>query len=197
MQFPDGVGDACDVRPNRAGDDLWVFEPFAFAPTAVRTVAVTVAGDQATAEAGAVLASARNATGDGLYVRVHVAAGSSSGLAITLDPVPAGPGPSCALVDGGGGLRLVASEAGLGSVDTAVSLDPEQPSIVTAFRSTEVNRSVTLLCFVQQSAEVARVSLPGLDDLNFGNWRVEPALGMVITALEVYTTPRLADQEPR
>lgn len=201
-QFPDGVGDACDLRPGLAGDQIAAFYSFAN-PTQANSWVGTgwSIADDALIGGPAQWSSKRGELGDGVMAVAEIstlawsAAAGEFSLAIDGDGINFG--ATCLLrqdSDSDGRDELVVADRAGGATTTvalAKAIVADEPITVVAWRSiTGVSRIGEIHCEVRHagSTTVAKVSL--VDDTGSGAQGIAvTAASARIASLIVYTSP--------
>lgn len=190
-QFPDGVGDACDLRPGLGGDEL--ARLFSFGDPAQATAWTgsgwTISGDAAQIAGDAQWQTRANQLGDGQIVVAEIAAFSGSGqLTIAIDGNGVESGAACTLST----TQLLAHDLA-GGGETAVPLTlTSDPLTVVAWRSVTgtLTRVANVTCRVTQGGITKSTEQVLSDDTILGNQAIA---GMNVTAsiasLIVYTSP--------
>lgn len=203
-QFPDGIGNACDLRPGLGGDEIRAFYGFGdpLDATAWRGSGWTLDADAALATGAARWASKRTEQGDGVMAVARIASlewqatGGAVSLAIDGDGVEIG--ATCTLrqdSDGDQHDELVASELG-GGMSTVLAIDPIAPDVpvtLTAWRSVNETagiRHAKILCRLQIDTVMTEASIALGDDTIVGNQGLAAAGATVrIGSLIVYASP--------
>ncbi|MBX3154397.1 MAG: thrombospondin type 3 repeat-containing protein [Deltaproteobacteria bacterium] len=206
LQFEDGVGDACDLRPARAGDVLAFFHPFASAGEAAAFTGEgwTIANDHAVAGGTARWAGKRRRMGDGLMGQLHLPViswldGQAGGASVALElDVDEGSGLTCAIrraatVDGAD--ELVASEVFGETAVKRIGVPgiPVTNAILVGWRDINFDRKATFLCRAIVGGiggTVHEIRIPSGLDLGFGSYAFGASGAHVeASALLVYTSP--------
>ncbi len=203
-QFPDGVGDACDLRPGFSGDEIRAFYGFGSPGEAAawKGSGWTIADDEIAMAGSARWESTRAEQGDGVMIVARVAelAWPVEGGALTLaiDGNGVEIGATCTLrQDTDGDMRdeLVAHELGGGAetVLPVLPIDPAKALTLSAWRSISESasgRRGNVFCKLQiddvikdTSAALADVTTVGIQSV------VATAATARISSLIVYASP--------
>jgi len=200
MQFPDGVGDACDLRPARAGDKLVAFYPFASPDEASAFTGTgwTIANDRAIGDT-ALWESRGHYQGDGIYAEIHLATvtwnavGDSVYVSVDGDGVSSG--ARCGITHGDTVDAIDAREIG-GAVMTAPigPILPDTDVVLVAWRNVNLTYQATFVCRVFYAGP-HDVMFDLLDPTALGTYAMASvgAHAEVASAV-VYTSPILCHQ---
>ena len=196
LGFPDGVGDACDLRPRLGGDVLRAFYSFESADqaTAWTGTGFSISDDALHATDDASWTTKRATSIGGVLVLAHVASiafGSAGELALGLDSDGTTAGVTCAL----SAQQLVARE--LGGVANMVTLSPAIDAMVPvtfiawrAVVATPTGSAATLICRVTRGDASDEVRLELADALGSGMQVIAARdASLAITSVSVYTSP--------
>jgi len=201
LQFPDGVGDACDPRVGRAGDKLNAL--FAFARDesgAFVGDGFTIANDRAIADGDARWTGVRTGQGDGITaaVRVPVLAwtqpsGGAVGVVVDSSAVSVAVGLACELAqdtDGDGFDEVVARvQPGGGEMRQSLGVLLMDEVVIIASRQVAFDRTATLECEVTNQGLKVKLELPA-EDTGTGTYTIAAtAAHAEVTSLVVYTAP--------
>lgn len=203
-QFPDGVGDACDLRPGLSGDEIRAFYGFGDASEADAFTGSgwTIDADTLVATAASQWASKTLEQGDGVMVvaRVPSLEWQTTGGALTLavDGNGVEIGATCTLrqdTDGDSHDELVARELG-GGDETVLAIDPiapDMPLTLTAWRlitETSSGRNGKVLCKLQIEEVMKDTSVGLADATTIGDQGLVASNATVrIGSLIVYASP--------
>lgn len=198
LQFPDGVGDACDPRASRAGDKidkLFAFERDESA--AFAGAGWTIASDEAIADGDARWTGVRNAPGDGVSatVRVPVLAWtqpSGGALEVVVDGDGLSVGLGCGLEQDTNGDtfdEVVARVARGAEMRRSLGVPLMGEVTIRATRLISFDRQGTLICEVTNQGQRVVLQL-ATDDGSTGIYTMAAtAAHAEVTSLIVYTAP--------
>ena len=196
LAFPDGVGDACDPRPQLSGDVLAAFHAFADpgAEVAWNGSGWTITDDAARASGDARWIHRTPEQGDGLLVRARIpelALLTAGSFEIVLDGNGVESGFTCKLA---GADQLIASELGGASMATTTAFSGT--ITLTAWRRIDPQRRGELVCSVLSDGGMANVEMPTSDNLAIGAYGfAQTAATGVVSSVVVYTFPALPGQD--
>lgn len=190
-QFPDGVGDACDLRPGLGGDEiarLFVFSDPAQA-SAWTGSGWRIREDTAQVAGNAQWKARTNELGDGQIVIAEIASFAGSGqLTLAIDGDGVEGGAACVL----SASSLVAQDlANGGSTPTAITLNSD-PLTLVAWRSVigSVTRLASVTCRVTQGGTTKSAEQLLSDDTILGNQAIVGAnVTASVASVIVYTSP--------
>lgn len=202
LAFEDGVGDACDPRPSRGGDQLVALHTFATDTTPSWIGAGwTIDGDRVSASGAARWLARRAHQGDTLAARLAVASvtwlAPGGAVEIALDGDGVQIGSVCALVadrDADGNDELLLRE--VGGAQAVQQLVGPVSGPVTIIMARGIERSGTgaptgrLRCRIELGDADASATIATIDDTTSGQYAIAAAAAAVsATSLAVYTSP--------
>jgi thrombospondin type 3 repeat protein len=198
LQFPDGVGDACDPRVGRGGDKLVAL--FAFErdeSAAFEGVGWTIASDQAIADSDARWTGVRTAQGDGIAAAIRVPVlvwmqPSGGAIDVVVDGDGGALSELCGLeqdTDGDGFDEVVARVAGRGETRMSLGMPLMGEITISARRLIDVMRVATLTCDITHQGQHLKLEMEG-EDVGIGAYTMAAiAAHAEVTSLVVYTAP--------
>jgi len=198
LQFPDGVGDACDPRASRAGDKidkLFAFERDESA--AFEGSGWTIAGDRAVADGDARWTGVRNAPGDGVSATARAPVvtwtqASGGAIEVVVDGDGLSVGLACAVQqdsDGDTFDEVVARIPRGIEMRKSLGVPLAGEVTITATRLISFDRAGELICEVTNQGQRVILQLP-TDDGSTGIYTMATtAAHAEVTSLVVYTAP--------
>ena len=194
--FPDGVGDACDLRTGISGDKLRGFFSFASETqsSAWTGSGWTISDDALHAMGSATWSSTRSYQGDGYYVLAQIASfapGATGQLTIAVDGDGITSGESCTL----GQTMIRAQEAGGAPSETSLvtPIAPGDVLTLIAWRSISLVQSVRvpqLTCRVLHGTAMKDAKVTLSEESVISSHVISAIDASVdITSLSVYTSP--------
>lgn len=194
LMFADGVGDACDLRPGLAGDEIGAL--FTWSDAAEMTswtgTGWMIDNDELVTQGTARWSIKRGEQGDGIMVVANVAEVSllsGGALTIALDGDGINAGTICSLRATANDTELVAQEIG-GALDTsAVTFGSGEPFRLVAWRRLTAGPD-EVECRVMQGTNVDAATVPLTDDLVTGAYAIATDAGSAtLTSVVVLTSP--------
>jgi len=195
-QFPDGVGDACDLRPGLGGDTIAKLAAFADPAQATSWIGsgCTIDADAASANGSARWESKASELGDGQIVAAELSAlvwsGAGGELTLAIDGDGIQSGAACTVRDTG---ELLARDLAGGNSTSVAGPALVSPIRLVAWRSIVLSGSTrvgSVTCRVTANGVTRSVEVPLSDDLVVGNQALVAAgATAVMTSLIVYTSP--------
>jgi hypothetical protein len=203
-QFADGVGDICDPRATRAGDELAFFYSFAD-PDASAMGWTIIAGAWTFVPEQLVVAAPtsadlivgnRRATGDGLAISARITPDSVVGtIELVIDGNNVGAGERrCTLFRESGVTELqLSAEGGLFTRDPIPDLAAGDTfRLATSRQIVNSMREGVIACLitVESTGRTSTVTLPTTDDIGTGAWAIAGVdAAMTITSITIHTAP--------
>ena len=190
-QFPDGVGNACDLRPGLGGDDLASLATFSSANDANRFTGTgwTVDADAAVSMGNAQWQSKSGEQGDGAILVAEISAlvfAPNGELTIAIDGNGIESGAACTLRETG---EFLARDLAGGATTMKAAPALVAPITITAWRSI-VNQSATVLCRIATGGMSATTEVALADTTVVGNQALVATGAMSsVTSLVLYTSP--------
>ena len=190
-QFPDGVGNACDLRPALGGDEIARLATFATATDAMKFTGSgwTIDADAASSAGDARWQSRSGELGDGAMLVAEIsaltfAAGGELTIAVDGDGVESG--AACTIRDTG---ELLARDLAGGATVVSAGSAPAAPITLVAWRAV-FNGSATVMCRMTAGGPNRSVEAPLADTTVVGNQAlVATGASSSVTSLVLYTSP--------
>jgi len=209
LQLPDGVGNACDLRPGLAGDLMLELYPFADpAHDAPWTAGGWIVGnDHATADGSASWTSTKLTQGFGLIVEARfdsivwqtLGAGQ---IVIALDGNATEVGRGCALEadrdgDGFDELHVYEPSAATATTSLGAELSATGPITLIAWRSIDALHSTGKVTCMVKGALTKSIEIPTIDIDPVGIHSLSAdGVHAAATSVIVYTSPGLPSKNP-
>jgi hypothetical protein len=202
LQFADGVGDACDLRPGLAGDKIVDFFPFASPDEANLWVGSgwTIANDRAIATGTAGWFGVHTYFTDGIMNQARIATitwtdpGAEVFLAVNGDGVESGMVCGIRRDPGGTGMdELEAHEVQGASTAMAISpITPGQELILLAWRNIDFKYKGTFLCRLVVGTTTTNLPIDVADANEYSAYAMgSTGAATEVSAVTIYTSPFL------
>jgi hypothetical protein len=190
-QFPDGVGNACDLRPGLGGDEIARVSTFATTNDANKFNGSgwTIDADAASSMGNAQWQSKSGELGDGAILVAEISAlvfTAGGELTIAVDGNGIESGAACTLRESG---EFLARDLAGGATAMTTAPALTAPLTITAWRSI-VNQSATVMCRLAIGGMSATTEAPLTDTTVVGNQAlVATGATSSVTSLVLYTSP--------
>jgi hypothetical protein len=190
-QFPDGVGNACDLRPGLGGDEIARVSTFATANDATRFTGSgwTIDADAATSMGNAQWQSKSGELGDGAILVAEITAlvfATGGELTIAVDGNGIESGAACTLRESG---EFLARDLAGGATAMTTAPALAAPITITAWRSI-VNGSASVTCRIATGGTSKSTEAPLADTTVVGNQAlVATGATSSVASLVLYTSP--------
>jgi hypothetical protein len=202
MQFPDGVGDACDLRLALAGDKLAAFFPFATDAEAMafRGSGWAIASDVLHTDATATWGSVRSAPGLGIAAEALVASiawnDPAGSFTVGVDGDGITGGTACTIsadrdADGADEIDLTELGAATAHASLDAAITAGKPLAVTTWRVIDtLHQTGKVTCIVKYAGATKTLMIATADDVWVGTYGIAATMATVDTSsLAIYTSP--------
>ena len=190
-QFPDGVGNACDLRPGLAGDEIARLSTFAteMQASSWNGSGWTIAADAASSTDNAQWQSRSGEQGDGAILVAEISAltfATGGELTIAVDGDGIQSGAACTVRETG---ELLARDLGGGATATANVSSLVPPITLVAWRSI-IGLSASVTCRVTRGGVNTSAEAVLADTTVVGNQALVAAgASSSVTSMVLYTSP--------
>ncbi|MDB4953855.1 MAG: uncharacterized protein JWO36_1424 [Myxococcales bacterium] len=202
QQFPDGVGDACDLQPGLGGTKIAAFYSFESAAQAQGFTGGgwTIDADHVAATGAAQWSSVRSVPGNGIMAQVQLSSltwnDPAGHITVAVDGDGIDGGCGCTVsrdrnADGADELDAYEVRGNTQTVSLGNAVVPDQPLTITAWRAIEeLTHTAKITCIVRYADKTVTGSVALADDLWSGRYALELAgAHAVAPSLIVYTSP--------
>ena len=203
-QFPDGVGDACDLQPGLGGTKIVAFYSFAEASQegafAGTGWTIDVDADQLSAIGAASWKSVHTVPGNGIMAELQLSSVTwndpAGRITVAVDGDGIAGGTGCAVskdrdADGSDELDVYEVRGAMATASLGTAVVPGEPLTIMAWRMIdELHHTAKIMCRFRYGGNTVKIEAPLGDDIWIGSYALDlSGAAALASSLVVYTSP--------